>query len=193
MKRLDTRRLLPVLVFLLLLPGMAWAAGPGWRPTYDLAMKWVNFIILAAIIIKYAKEPLKNFLMQQKTDVVAEMDTLETEKARVIGEIGAAKAQAAENRLRFTEMKERLIAQGEARKQQIVDQSRRQGELMLEEARKKMETRILQAKDKLKMELADMAFEQAVQQLPRIISDADNQRLLDVYMAGLHLEKDPLS
>lgn len=197
MKTLDifrSRRWPPVGVFLMLtLPAVALASGPGWRPTYDMAMKWVNFIILAAIIIKYAREPIKNFLAQQKAEVISEIDAMEADKARVIGEIDVARRQAAENRLRLAEMKDRLIAQGETRKQQIVDQAREQGQLMLEEARKKMETRIFQAKEALKMELADMAFEQASQQLPRIISDSDNQRLLDQYMQGMHLEQESFS
>jgi len=186
----NSRCFLPLFGFLLLLvPEVALAAGPSWRPTYDMAMKWVNFIILAAIIVKYAREPIRNFLKQQKSDVVAEIDKLETEKTRIIQEIKSANAHAEENKQRFKEMKDRLIAQGETRKQQAVDQARQQGDIMIEEARKKMENRIFQAKSKLKMELADMAFEQALQQLPRIIDDRDNQRLLDMYMEGMHQEE----
>ena len=170
---------------MLLMPDVAVAAGPSWRPTYDMVMKWVNFIILAAIIVKYAREPIKNFLKQQKADVVAEIDKLEIEKERIIEEIKSAHAHAEENKQRFNEMKERLIAQGEARKQQAVDQARQQGDIMIEEARKKMENRIFQAKNTLKMELADMAFEQALQRLPKLIEDKDNQRLLDLYMESL--------
>jgi F-type H+-transporting ATPase subunit b len=182
-----------VAFLLVMMPGAALAASPEWRPTYDMAMKWVNFIIFVAVIVKYAREPIKAFLKQQKGDVVAEIDKLEAEKQRIIGEIEAAKLQATENKIRHKELKERLIAQGELRKQQIVDQARQQGTIMIDETRKKMETRILQAKDKLKMELADMAFNQALQQLPQIITDDDNQHLLDIYMRGMHLEQEVLS
>ena len=58
--------------------------------------------------------------------------------------------------------------------------------MMLEGTRKKMENRILEAKDRLKMELADMAFDQAMLKLPELITDDDNQRLLDNYMRGMH-------
>jgi F-type H+-transporting ATPase subunit b len=178
---------------LVMMPGVALAAGPEWRPTYDMAMKWVNFIIFVAVIVKYAREPIKAFLKQQKGDVVSEMERLEAEKQRVIGEIEAARIQAVENKTRHKEIKDRLIAQGEQRKQKIIDQARQQSTIMIDETRRKMEYRILQAKDKLKMELADMAFDQALQQLPRIMTDNDNQHLLDVYMQGMHLEQDVLS
>jgi F-type H+-transporting ATPase subunit b len=174
---------------LVMMPAVAMASSPEWRPKYDLIMMYVNFIILAAVIFKYAREPIKSFLKQQKEDVVSEMSQLETEKARFLDEIEAAKNRAAEGDLRFNEMKARLISQGEAKKQQMVDQAKQQSATMLEEARKKMETRILQAKSQLKMELADMAFEQASQQLPKIITDEDNQRLLEIYMKGMVAEQ----
>jgi F-type H+-transporting ATPase subunit b len=182
---------IPLIAFLLVMvPATAMASSAEWRPTYDLVMMWVNFIIFAAVIFKYGRAPIKSFLNQQKGDVASELDAVEAEKARIVGEIESANAHVAENEARLKEMKARLIAQGEVRKQQIVEQARQQSAIMMEETRKKMETRIFQAKEKLKMELADMAFEQAVQRLPQIITDSDNQRLLDNYMQGLHLEED---
>jgi len=178
---------------LAMLPETALASGSEWRPTYDLAMMWVNFIILAAIIIKYARDPIKTFLKQQKKEVVSEMDELESEKKRVIGEIKAAKEKARTTQARFEEMKERMIAQGEVRKQQIESQARQQSAIMIEETRKKMETRILQAKNKLKIELADLAFEQATQQLPQIMTDKDSQLLMDTFMQGMHIDPDARS
>ena len=187
----SSRRILPIFSFLLaMMPAAAMAANPEWRPTYDKVMLWVNFTIFMAVIVKYGREPIKNFLKQQKEDVVSEIDALETEKARVLGEIQDAKTQAAESEVRFQELKERLVSQGEAKKEQIVDQARQQSSAMIAETHKKMENRILQAKNQLKMELADLAFDQAMQTLPQIITENDNQRLLDIYMQGLHLGQD---
>jgi F-type H+-transporting ATPase subunit b len=187
----SSRRILPIFSFLLaMMPAAAMAANPEWRPTYDKVMLWVNFTIFMAVIVKYGREPIKNFLKQQKEDVVSEIDALETEKARVLGEIQDARTQAAESEVRFQELKERLISQGEAKKEQIVDQARQQSSAMIAETHKKMENRILLAKNQLKMELADLAFDQAMQTLPQIITENDNQRLLDIYMQGLHLGQD---
>jgi F-type H+-transporting ATPase subunit b len=169
------------------LPEAAYAADGHWRPTYDLAMRWVNFIILVAVIVKYAREPIKDFLTLQKKDVVSEIDALETEKARILVEIKAVKQKGVENQERFKEMKDRMIAQGEIRKKQIVEQARQQSAIMLEETRRKMAYRILQAKDSLKTELLDMAIDQAMATLPRVITAGDNHRLLDDYMNSLNI------
>ena len=173
-------------LFMVALPAVAQAADPQWRPTYDVAMRWVNFIILVAVIIKYAREPIKDFLKLQKSDIVAEISELETEKVRIISEINDVKKRSAENRIRFQELKGRLISQGETRKQQVVEQARQQSTIMLEETRRKMENRITQAKAGLKVELLDMAIDQAMMKLPDIITSGDNRQLLDDYMSSLH-------
>jgi F-type H+-transporting ATPase subunit b len=167
-------------------PAAAHAADAPWRPTYDIAMRWVNFIILVAVIVKYGKEPIKEFLKLQKNEVVSEISQLEAEKVRILGEINTLKEKGIENRAHFQELKDRLTAQGEIRKQQIVEQARQQSTIMLEEAGRKMENRIIQAKAGLKMELLDMAIDQAIARLPAVITDGDNQRLLDDYMERLY-------
>lgn len=179
-----------ILVFLslLFLPGMALASSPEWRANYDLVMKWINFIILAGVIFKYGRTPIKQFLTGQKEDLASEMQKLEEEKATCLSEISSAKIHAEENKQKLVAMKERLIAQGESRKQAIIDQAQSQGAIMIEAAHAKMETRILQAKNMLKLELADMAFDQAIDKLPGLITDADNQMFLDDYMKSMHLE-----
>lgn len=168
------------------LPAAAQAADAQWRPTYDVAMRWINFIILVAVIVKYAREPIKDFLKLQKSDIVSELGELESEKARIISEIKEVKKKGAENRLHFQELKDRLISQGETRKQQVVEQGRQQSAIMLVEARRKMENRITQAKAGLKMELLDMAIDQATVKLPSVMTAGDTQQLLDDYMSSLH-------
>jgi F-type H+-transporting ATPase subunit b len=172
--------------FIWFFPDSAIAADPGWRPTYDVAMRWVNFIIIVAVIVKYGREPIKNFLRLQKGDIVAVIDELETEKNRIRGEIAAVNKQGDESQARFQKLQDRLIVQGETRKQQIVELARQQSTIMLEECRRKMENRIVQAKASLKMELLDMAMDQAVKTLPELITEGDSQRLLDDYMHSLH-------
>ena len=41
---------------------LAAESGGTWRSTYDLIMRWANFLILAFIIFKFGKKPLINFM-----------------------------------------------------------------------------------------------------------------------------------
>ncbi len=190
MKRIDIIRDRPLLILLVLLlviiPGTAIASSQEWRPTYDRIMMYVNFAIIAAVIFKYARDPFKAFLKQQKADVVDEIDMLKTEKKRIADEIEAARTRSTDNQQRLEKMKARLIAQGKTKKQQLIDQAQRQSVIMIEESRKKMVNRIRQAKHQLKLELADLAFEEAKQKLPLAITEEDNKRFLDLYMKSAH-------
>lgn len=192
MKRLQlagSKRPLAVLAFLLvMLPVTVLASSPDWRPKYDQIMLYVNFIILAAVIFKFGREPFKKMLRQQKADVASEIEALESEKKRLVDEIASAQKQTDEGTVRLQEMRARLISQGEAKKKQIIDQAENQSTIMIQEAEKKMANRISQAKQTLKRELADLAFEQALVRLPEIITDDDNQRLLDEYMTSVDAE-----
>lgn len=180
-----------VLIFISLvsLPGIAAASGSGdWRATWDTVMAWVNFSILAGVIFKFGREPIKKFLAGQRSDIAAELTTLEEEKTQCLAEIDDAKRRTDENRKRFEEMKSRLISQGEARKQALIDQARDQAAQMIESVKVKMATRILHEKEKLKMELADMAFDAAAERLPSVITDTDNSVFVHNYMEGVNSE-----
>lgn len=168
-----------------LFPEGALAADPAWRPTYDLAMRWINFLLLVGVIVKYAREPIKDFLKQRKQDIVSEIESLDAEKKRVLEEIEAAKKKGDENRIRLYELRERLVAQGKARKEQIISQAKQQSAIMLEEARRKMQNQIIKAKSDLKTELLDLAMDRAVQQLPEQITDQDNQQMVDRFMQSI--------
>jgi F-type H+-transporting ATPase subunit b len=172
-------------MLMLLFPEGTLAADPEWRPSYDVAMRWINFIILVAVIVKYAREPIKDFLKLRKAEVVSQIDELNGAKTRILDEIKSAKQQGVENQTRLKALKVRLISQGENRKKQIIEQARQQSVIMLEETRRKMENRIVQAKARLKMELLDIAMDQAVKKLPELITERDNQQFLDDYMRSL--------
>ena len=51
-----------------------------WRPVFDLVMRWVNFAILAFLIIKYARTPIKDFFRNKQDEVTKQIQTLEDKK-----------------------------------------------------------------------------------------------------------------
>ena len=73
-------------------PGaMAADRASDWRPTYDLVMKWVNFGLLAFILVKYLKDPLKEFFFGQKAMVARQIEKLEQEITALVRKIALSK------------------------------------------------------------------------------------------------------
>ncbi len=156
---------------------------PGWRPTYDLIMLWVNFGILACILVRFGKKPLMNFLHTQKDELAEEIGSLEKKKSQVVAEIEKTRKSLADSESYFAELKEKIIQQGEQKREEIIRQAQEQTQTMMEIAKQKIGGRILAAKREFKAELVDAAFDLAEARLPREVNEEDNSRLISVYMA----------
>ena len=163
---------------------LAAEADPGWRETYDLALRWINFVILAFIIVKYARTPLKNFIIGQRQNLVRELERKETEKKAITEKVDAVIAELKESETRLESLKERIIAQGKRKRQQIIDSATEQSRQMLSDIKKRMDSQIFQAKHEFKSELVEVAVALAMDKLPQVINEKDNQIFLDNFLAG---------
>ena len=154
----------------------------GWRPTYDIIMKWVNFGILAFIFFKFARRPLQNFLSDKKNEISLQIKKLEDEKEQLLQRVREAEAEMEENVARLEELKERIVQTGERRKLEIIEDARQESRMIIESAKQKMEGRIIRARNRLRAEMVDAAAEMALDKLPDIVTEDDNQKLLEQFM-----------
>ena len=175
----------------LLIPGadlFAAEEAGGWRETYDLVLKWVNFIIFAAVIIKFARTPLKDFVKGQREKIAADIRKKEKDKNTAVAEVEEIKTALKEGEARFKDLKDRIVNQGKKRKEQIVKEAKEQSRQMLVETQKRVENQILEAKKRLKAELVDAAVERALQWLPKEITSQDNQKFLNRFLSDTHTQ-----
>lgn len=161
---------------------LASEGGGGWRPTYDIIMKWVNFGILVWIFFKFARRPLKNFLSDKKNEISYKIKKLDEEKDRLIQRVHEAETELEESAVRLEELKERIVQMGERRKLEIIEDARQESRMIIESAKQKIEGRIILAHNRLKAEMIDAAAEKALEQLPGIMTADDNQKLLEQFM-----------
>jgi len=161
-----------------------WAAenAGGWRSTYDIILKWINFIILAFVLVKFGRVPLMNFLQGKKENLAREIKQIEDEKAGLKGKIMETSKIIDESKIRFGELKERIVRQGEKKKEAIIQTAEDQSKMMLEDAKRRIDTYFMQAKNKFKAELIDRAFDLAMERLPKEITAEDNQKLTAEYL-----------
>lgn len=167
-----------------MIPAAAWAAegGADWRPTYDLIMRWVNFLILVFVIVKFARVPLRNFLSGQKDTITREIQEMEASRQAAQAKIEEINQQLEEISSRMENMKTRVLAQGERRKQEIIETAQQESRIMLESAKVKIAGRINTAKQAIRNEMVDIAVQLAMQKLPQEITPTDNNGFLDQYL-----------
>lgn len=169
--------------FLLTPQGVMAEDGAGdWRPTYDLALRWINFGILVFLILKYARKPLVNFFKEKSEDVKQEIKAVEQEKAEILTRVDEILQARDHSQEKLEKLKERIITQGKAKKQHIIEDARKESKIMLESAQRKIESQMITAQENIRAELIDHAIEMALEKLPEIIDEKDNQKLYEQYI-----------
>ena len=172
-----------LLLVLIFSPALAAAeSSGGFRPTWDLIMRWVNFIILVAVIVKFGRRPLADFIAGKRDEIAYELKRLEEQKEAASARAKEVYHQLDDSRERLERIKARIIKQGRARQQEIIDQARSESRLLLEGTRRKVDYQLQEAKQKLRSEMVDSAVDLALERLPQQITAADNQKLLEKYL-----------
>jgi F-type H+-transporting ATPase subunit b len=155
-----------------------------WRPVFDLVMRWLNFGIIVFILVKYARTPIRDFLLSRREEVAREIERIEGKKEEANQKIQDAARMLDESEVRFARIKERLIQEGEIKKQKIIEDARQESKILLESTKKRLENQLVDAKKAFKSELVDMAVSLAMKRLPDEITAEDNQKLTDQFLAG---------
>jgi F-type H+-transporting ATPase subunit b len=174
-----------VAILLVLMAPPASAASGEWRPVYDKVMLWVNFFILAFIIVKYGRKPLMNFLNGQKDEIADQIHRLQKEKNALEAKIQKAVSMIEDSNVRFEEIKTRIIADGERARQEIIENATAQSKNIIEAEKLKASNQIVQAKARFMSELVDEASSLALSKLPAEITDADQEKLQEMFIANI--------
>ena len=174
-----------IMIFVFVLAGNVYAAeeGGNWRSTYDDVMLWINFLILVFLFIKFAKDPIKKYLKGQQDELAEEIGDLERQREDMLDKIKNATEEMEEGNVRLEGIRERIITDGEKRKQAIIEDAKEQSQLMMEDAKRKIEAQILTAKENFRGELIDQAVTLAMEKLPALVNKEDNEKLIEQYLA----------
>ncbi len=178
--------ILAVVIGILLLGTEASAADNSgdWRPVFDLVMRWLNFGIIVFILVKYARTPIKDFLLSRREEVARDIEMLEGKKEEANKKIQDAARMLDESEVRFARVKERIIKEGETKKQKLIEDAQQESKILLESTMKKIESQLLGAKRAFKSELVDTAISLAMKRLPDEITSEDNQNFTNQFLAG---------
>jgi F-type H+-transporting ATPase subunit b len=148
-------------------------------------MMWINFAILAAVLIKYAKNPIKGFFRDQKQNIAGTIRDIEAQKEANVAQIQQAQQLVQESSARFEEIRGKIIAEGERKKQAIIESAQRESKLMIEHVNFWIERQLLHAKQRLRSELIDETIEQALQRLPQALTPEDSQNFINRYLTEI--------
>jgi len=154
-----------------------------WRSTFDLVMRWVNFAIIAILLVKFTKTPIKNFLSDRRGQIERKIKACEQQKEAVEEKIIENQKMLADSMIRFEKIKKAIIEDGERKKQQIIEDAQQESRMLLEATKHKIEHQIREARNAIRSELIESAIALAEKRLPAEITAADQQKLTDLFLA----------
>ncbi|MGQ9921493.1 MAG: F0F1 ATP synthase subunit B family protein [Desulfobacca sp.] len=149
----------------------------------DLLWRTVNFLVFAAILYKLAAKPIKEFFSKRRTDISSELQDLETQKMRVQKALRAAKAQLAAVAAEREQILQQYIAEGEAEKAKIIAKAEQAAQRLKDMAAMTIAAETKKAAAELKQEIVEAAIQLSEQIVREKIVPADQQRLVDDYLA----------
>jgi len=153
-----------------------------WRPTFDLVMRWVNFVIIVFVLVKFGRKPIKDFLSNRREEIDQQIKKYEQQKEAAAEKIEEANKLIKNNIARFEKLKKRILEDGEKKKQQIIEDARQESMILLTGTRQKIENQIVEARNLIRSELIESAIALAQQRLPEEITAVDEQKLIDNFM-----------
>jgi F-type H+-transporting ATPase subunit b len=184
-----------LVLVLLLMGGDAWAASEvsSGRKIWDNLMLFVNFGILVFLFIKYARKPLMDFLhgvrRKHEQDLGAISGRFESAKSAV----EAQNQKLVELEQSVADIQKSIIEMGVREKETIIEQARKAADRMIIDAKAYADYRLAMAKKALADEMVDTAIEMVREKLTDVLSESDNQRLIDGFIGDLSAIKTRIS
>jgi len=164
--------------------GQAWAAGSFefTRETYDLIMRYVNFAILAGLIIKYARRPIISFLKDKRAEVRQTIQDLEEKKRAIEKRIEETQRELEAGQDRLALIKKRIVADGKRRKEELIAGAKEESSVLIQSAKHSIDAIIRDAGVRIRSDLVDMAADIALEKIPTIITAQDHERFVQNWL-----------
>jgi F-type H+-transporting ATPase subunit b len=161
---------------------LAAEAVKNWRSTFDVVMRWLNFVIIAVVLVKFGRKPIKDFLANRREEIDYKIKKFEQQKQAAEDKIEETTKMLENSMVRLEKIKMRIVEEGEKKKHQIIAAAQQESRLLLKGTQHKIENQIVEARNLIRSELIESAMALAEKRLPEEITAIDEQRLFDHFM-----------
>ena len=155
------------------------------KKTWMKIWEVLNFLILAFLVFKLLRDPVKNFF-QGRTEMlrqkIAEAEGASIEAERELKEVESRFEMLDEE---IQRLQQTITEQGERGRDKIISDAEQTAEYMLEKAKFESEMMLREAKTRLKREVTNEAVRLAEESIKKEIGKKDQERLVDEYLQNL--------
>lgn len=165
----------------------AWAADVAFYKSSWWKTSWriINFLILAGLIFKVARDPAKAFFASKREEAEKEIGELEQAKLQAERELADLKDKLANADQEIENLIEQLKEMASRNREKILEDAKRLAEETMVQAKVTAESEMLRAKQRLAEESAGVVIALASAKLTERLTVADQQRLLDQALSDM--------
>jgi F-type H+-transporting ATPase subunit b len=154
--------------------------GPDWAM---LALQVLNTGILGVLLVRFARQPIRDFLARRRQAIAGEIAAAEQEIARAREEVARLRTRLAGLEREADALLRDAQERAEAERENLLARANAIGVRVREEARRVADQEIERARQELRDEAAALAVSHASELLRQNVRPADDERLLRDYSA----------
>lgn len=150
---------------------------------FSLSMlaKTINFLILVALLWKFAKPPITKMLHSSAVNAKRDMDDAKTELAEAKKKLEDYKAKLANLESELEERRKNALAAIAAEKAQMLEDAEKQVQKMEQLSKEKIEADLLKAKNEIREFLVNESIKLAQDTISKEIGGKDQKALFENY------------
>jgi F-type H+-transporting ATPase subunit b len=152
----------------------------------QVAGRWLNFILLAAILYLFLKKTVR---IQDRFRTDENQIRSSIESARLAKEEAEQKLRELEGRLsnlnaEIDTLKSNALKQADLERELILDSARKEAERIVEQAHREIDSQVEIAAKELRTQVADLAIRKGREIIEKEIAEPDQKHLIQDYIKG---------
>ena len=158
------------------------AGGHGALNWTDFLFRVLNFSIMAAILIKLLKNPLRKYFTSRREDIQKMLADLEQKKQEAEQKYSEYKAKLAALESETQKINSEYVQEGEMERKKILEAAERQAQYIKEQADVAIQQELKAAKESLQKEVSELSVAAAEEIVKNNMQPEDQERLIRDFM-----------
>ncbi len=170
---------------LLLVALPAGAEGDSHSAGRDLLFSALNLALLLGVLAYFARKPIADFFEGRRRRIQAELEAAKNQGAEAEARYAKWQRRLMDLESELAEIRETSRQRAAAEREQILADAAAGAERIRRDALETVDQELRRARAQLRREAADLAVELASEALRRQVNSADQERLLDEFVAAI--------
>ncbi len=149
----------------------------------DWLPRIVNFAILAAVLVYFARKPIRDFFVSRTVAIARSMEDSREARERALSALADMERKVKDVSVETNKLIDEARMRGEQDKQGLVEESKKIAQDIQAQVKSTIDMEVQKAKDSLAVEAALLSIDLAEGRIKERMNNEDRERILKEYIA----------